>query len=156
MKQLLLLIGLFIFGNDVVAQYKGQARLQYGNDLSIPSGFFGFNISGEYFPVDRISVAPSISALVPATGKASNLHLDARYYFTEEKIQLYALLGVANFRRTPEFQPEVGPTNTGTLNIGGGVVYRFLEELGINVEIKYQPQNSHEVVCKVGIAYFVN
>jgi len=156
MKRVLLLIGLICFGNSAFAQYKGQVRLQYGNDLSFSSGFFGFNLGGEYFPQDKISFAPNISVLVPATGMASNLHLDARYYLTEEKAGLYGLLGFAVFRRTHEFLPEMSPTTIGTMNIGAGILYTFMEELGLNEEIKYQPQNSREFVAKVGIAYFIN
>ncbi|HSI78850.1 MAG TPA: hypothetical protein VK957_23350, partial [Lunatimonas sp.] len=99
MKKLILFFALLLIGNLALAQYQGQFRLQYGNDMGFSSGLFGMNIGGEYFPVDKISFAPNLSVLLPETGKASNLHLDARYYFTDERFELYALLGYANFRR---------------------------------------------------------
>ncbi|WP_158856920.1 hypothetical protein [Lunatibacter salilacus] len=156
MKKLILFFALILIGNLALAQYQGQFRLQYGNDMGFSSGLFGMNIGGEYFPVDQISFAPNLSVLFPETGKASNLHLDARYYFTDDKLELYALLGYANFRRRYEFNPEKTYENTGTMNIGAGVLYKFIEELGLNAEIKLQPQNYNEFIIKLGISYFIN
>ena len=113
MKRLVLLFALVLVGNIATAQYQGQFRLNYGNDMGFSSGLFGMNIGGEYFPIDKISLAPTISVLFPESGKASNLHLDARYYFTEEKLEWYGLLGYANYRRRYEFNPETTYQNTG-------------------------------------------
>lgn len=156
MKKIALLVAFILFGNIAVAQYQGQFRLQYGNDFGFTSGLFGLNISGEYFPLDKLSFAPNLSVLFPESGKASNLHLDARYYFSEEKLEFYGLLGYANYRRRYEFNPEITYKNTGTINIGTGVIYKFLEELGLNAEFKFQPQNRNEFIFKLGISYFIN
>lgn len=145
-----------MIGNELMAQYKGQYRAQYGNDYMFKAGLFGMNFSGEYFPFEKISFAPNISILFPETGKASNLHLDTRYYFTEEKVEFYGLLGYANFRRRYEFNPDITYQNTGTLNIGGGILYKVIDELGFNVEFKLQPQNDNDFMVKVGLSYFIN
>lgn len=156
MKRLVLLFALVLVGNIAAAQYQGQVRLNYGNDIGFSSRLFGMNIGGEYFPIDKISFAPSISVLFPESGKASNLHLDARYYFSEEKVEWYGLLGYANYRRRYEFNPGITYQNTGTMNIGAGGFYKFLDELGLNGEIKLQPQNKKEFIIKLGITYFIN
>jgi hypothetical protein len=156
MKKIFLLLVLSMIGNELLAQYKGQYRAQYGNDFMFQSGLFGMNFSGEYFPFEKISFAPNVSVLFPATGKASNLHLDTRYYFTEEKVELYGLLGYGNFRRRYEFNPEITYQNTGTLNIGGGILYKLIDELGLNAEVKLQPQNRNEFIIKIGLSYFIN
>jgi hypothetical protein len=145
-----------MIGTELLAQYKGQYRAQYGNDMALRSGLFGMNFSAEYFPFEKISFNPNISVLFPATGKASNLHLDTRYYFTEEEVEFYGLLGYANYRRRFEFNPENAYQNTATLNIGGGILYKLIDELGVNAEIKLQPQNGNEVILKVGLSYFIN
>jgi len=156
MKKLFLILVLSMIGNELLAQYKGQYRLQYGNDFMFKSGLFGMNFTGEYFPLEKVSFAPNVSILFPATGKATNIHLDSRYYFTEEKIELYGLLGYGLFRRSYEFNPEVTYQNTGTLNIGGGVLYKVIDELGINAELKLQPQHRNDFIIKVGLSYFIN
>jgi hypothetical protein len=156
MKKIFLLLLLSMIGTELLAQYKGQYRAQYGNDYMFGAGLFGMNFSGEYFPFEKISFAPNVSILFPATGKASNLHLDTRYYFTEEKVEFYGLLGYANYRRRYEFNPEITYQNTGTLNIGGGILYKLIDELGVNAEVKLQPQNRNEFIIKVGLSYFIN
>lgn len=156
MKRLVLLFVFILVGNLAFGQYQGQFRLQYGNDIGLSTGLFGMNIGGEFFPYDNISFAPNLSVLLPETGKASNLHLDARYYFSEDKLEFYGLVGYANYRRRFEFNPEITYQNTGTVNIGAGVLFKFLEELGLNAEIKLQPQNKNEFIIKLGISYFIN
>ncbi len=138
------------------AQYKGQYRIQSGNEYNFNAGLFGINFTGEAFPLEHVSVAPSFTFLLPATGKASNLHIDFRYYFTEEKVEFYSLLGYGLFRRRFEFTPEPTVTNINTINIGGGVIYKFYDELGVNIDLKFQPQNQGEFILKVGISYFIN
>ncbi|EON74737.1 hypothetical protein ADIS_4848 [Lunatimonas lonarensis] len=156
MKRLLILVLFFSWSSATMAQYKGQFRAQYGNDIGFERVLFGMNFSAEYFFVDKISFSPNVSILFPATGKASNLHLDARYYFTEEKAQWYGLLGFGNFRRRYEFNPEVAFRNWQTLNVGGGLLYKLIDELGVNGELKFQPQNNGELIVKIGLTYFIN
>jgi len=156
MKKFVIIAFFLIASQEVFAQYQGQFRASTGNDYGIGSNLFGMNFSAEYFLIDRVSFAPNVSVLFPQTGKASNLHIDARYYFTEEKAQWYGVLGFANYRRRYEFNPDITYENNPTLNIGGGLLFKFIDELGINGEIKWQPQNSGEVILKIGAVYFIN
>lgn len=157
MKKIILLVIFFwSFGLEVFGQYKGQYRLQSGNELNIQAGLFGINFTGEAFPLEHISFTPSVTFLLPATGKATNVHLDFRYYFTEEKLEFYSLLGYGLFRRRFEFSLEPAVTNINSVNLGAGMIYKFLDELGINGEVKFQPQNNGEVIVRVGLSYFIN
>lgn len=155
-KILLLVIFACTLGTEVFGQYKGQYRVQSGNELNIQSGLFGINFSGEAFPFEYVAFVPSLTFLLPATGKATNLHLDARYYFTEDKFEFYTLLGYGLFRRRFEFSLEPAVRNVNSVNLGAGMLYKFTDELGINGEAKFQPQNDGEVIVRIGISYFIN
>jgi hypothetical protein len=52
-KKIFLLLVISMMGNELMAQYKGQYRAQYGNDFMVKSGLFGMNISAEYFPFEK-------------------------------------------------------------------------------------------------------
>ncbi|MFC4873253.1 hypothetical protein [Negadavirga shengliensis] len=156
MKNIILFLCFLVLSFSTVAQYQGQYRLQYGHDFGLGSGLTGVNFVGEYFPIDNISFAPSFSILLPASGKASQLHIDGRYYFQEEAVQLYGLIGYANFRRRLEFDFDDPLYHRGSLNIGGGILYKLMDELGLNGELKFQPQNNGEFIIKIGMSYFIN
>ncbi|WP_209329232.1 hypothetical protein [Lunatimonas salinarum] len=156
MKKVVVFLALVLTCTTLKAQYKGQGRVQYANDMGFRSGLLGMNIGAEYFFLDNLSFSPSFSILFPATGKASNLHLDARYYLTEETTQWYGLIGFANFRRRYELNPEIPLRNEPTLNLGGGLIHKLIDEIGINGEIKWQPQSNSDFILKIGVLYFVN
>lgn len=138
------------------AQIKGQYRFQYGHDLAINKSLFGVNFVGEYFPLDKISFAPSFSVFLPATGRASQIDLSGRYYFSEDKLQTYGLLGYGFYRRRLEFDLQDPLRTSSAVHFGGGALLKFLEVFGLNGEIKLQPQHGGEVVVKIGVNYFIN
>ena len=106
--------------------------------------------------MDRISIAPSFSVLLPATGKASQIDLSGRYYFSEDKFQIYGLLGYGFYRRKLEFDLEDPLRTSSGIHFGGGALLKFLEVFGLNGEIKIQPQHGGEFMVKIGISYFIN
>ncbi|WP_194774488.1 hypothetical protein [Pararhodonellum marinum] len=157
LKLVSILFMMFLGFNAAQAQYQGQFRLQYAAEFTtVNNVLFGNNLTGEYFPLDKISFSPNFSIYTPATGKASMLHLDAKYYFTEENIQWYGLVGYGYFRRRFEFNPENPLLRVSSVNVGTGVIIRLIDELGLNPEFKFQPQNNGEFLIKIGLLYFIN
>ncbi|WP_157972081.1 porin family protein [Pleomorphovibrio marinus] len=145
-----------LLSHNAFGQYQEQIRLHYSNEYGLGNNLFGFNLVGEYFLIDNLSFAPSATILFPATGKASAFNFNARYYFTEEDIQLYGLAGYGIFRRRYEHNPELNFDNRGSINLGAGVLYKIYDEIGLNFEIKVQPQNNGEVWLKLGMLYYIN
>lgn len=137
------------------AQYKGQWRGIHAYEITSVNGFFGMNFTGEYFPLNYFSLAPSITFFIPATGNARGYDLNARYYFTEKEKQWYALLGYGYYKRVYEFNTE-GSVTYNSINLGAGGMIKLRDEIGINPEIRYQPIGRNEVIFKLGIVYFIN
>ena len=136
------------------AQYQGQQRIYYANEYAVNSGFLGMNLTGEYFPIDNISIVPSYTIFLPKAGKASGVDLNVRYYFTEEKIQFYGLAGYGYYTRKFEFSP-FERLNFNSINIGAGGILKLSEELGINPEIRYQT-GRNDFLLRIGVVYFIN
>ncbi len=156
MKNVLLLFALMLSGISICsAQYKGQFRVQYSGEFKLKDKFYGNSLGGEYFPFEMVSFAPSVTLFTPATGKASGLDFNARYYVKEGDVEFYGLAGYALYRRRFEFNPK-GLEQFSTLNIGIGGIFKFIDELGLNPEIRYQPQNNNEFLIKIGMVYFIN
>jgi len=139
------------------AQFQGEIRAQLANEFGTGTNLYGMGILGEYFIVDRLSIAPNIMVLLPETGKATNLHIDGRYYFNEGPSQFYGILGFNYYRRRLEFAAEGENLfqNPG-INIGAGFNYRLLEEFSIDTQIKFQPQNNNNLIIGIGINYHIN
>jgi len=157
MKRFLLICFLIFSTQLSYAQYQGEIRAQLANEFGTGTNLFGMGILSEYFIIDRLSVAPSIMVLLPQTGKATNIHIDARYYFNEGASQFYGLLGFNYYRRRLEFAPEAeNLIQRPGLNIGGGFNYRLNEEFSIDSQIKFQPQNNNNIVIGIGINYHIN
>ncbi|MBS9523124.1 hypothetical protein KIH41_05410 [Litoribacter ruber] len=138
------------------AQGQGEVRGYYGNLYGFNSNLFGQTLGGEYFVIDRVSVAPAIGIFFPATGKASNLEIDARYYVLDQTHQVYGTFGLNYRRRRLEFAlPENElVTNTG-INIGVGYGYKVSEEFILGSEIKYQP-HVNDTMLRIGLFYLIN
>jgi opacity protein-like surface antigen len=145
-----------MFSVRAFGQYQNQIRIQYANEYGLGNNLFGYNLIGEYFPIDNVSFAPDASILFPATGKASAFNFNGRYYFTEDQVQLYGMAGYGIFRRSYEHNPELNFDNRGSFNLGGGVLYKIYDEIGLNFEFKVQPQNNGEVWFKLGMLYYIN
>ncbi|KEO72501.1 porin family protein [Anditalea andensis] len=157
MKKILLIWVLFIGSHISYAQYQGEWRAQLATEYGTGTNLFGMGLLSEYFIIDRLSVVPSIMVLLPETGKATNLHVDARYYFNEGTSQLYGLLGFNYYRRRLEFAGENDNLiQSPGLNVGGGYNYRISEEFSLDAQIKFQPQNNNNLVIGVGINYHIN
>jgi len=148
---------LLFYINQTKAQVVGEARIKLANDIGFGTNLFGFGLGGEYFVIDRLSVAPTIVVLLPETGKATSYDLNVRYYFTQGISQLYGLGGFNYFRRRLEFAPpEVNLRNAPGFNIGMGYLYRMSEEFSIDGNLRFQPQNNNNVVFGIGIIYHIN
>ncbi|UCS94203.1 hypothetical protein KZP23_03995 [Echinicola marina] len=156
MKKLLLL-GLFALTVSFAqAQTAGDVRLQFGGDFGFDSEAFGLNFGGEYLITDQISAAPNFTIYFPEFGKASTLNLDARYYFTQDLLQWYGLLGFTNNWWTYEVfgAPDQKVSRAGA-NIGAGGVLKFADNLAFNPEIKYQAQRNGQAVFRLALVYFL-
>lgn len=157
MKRLVLIAFLILIINNSFAQYQGEIRVQLGNEFGMATNLYGFGLVGEYMIIDRLSVVPSAIVLLPQTGKATSLNIDARYYITEGLSQFYGFLGLNNSRRRLEFAiPGEELINRTGINVGAGHVYRLSEEFAINSQLKYQPHYNNNFVIGLGIVYFIN
>ncbi|SHN09603.1 hypothetical protein SAMN04488057_106199 [Cyclobacterium lianum] len=156
MKKICFIFLFLCLWNIGQAQIEGQYRFQYGHDFSTGTDYLGVNFVGEYFPVDNVSFAPSFSVYLPKTGKASQIDLTGRYYFTEDDLQAYGLLGYGFYRRRSEFDRQDPLRGASGVHFGGGALYRFLEVLGLNGEVKVQPQYGGRFNVKLGVSYFIN
>jgi len=139
------------------AQYQGEVRAQLANEFGTSTNLYGMGLLGEYFIIDRLAIAPSIMVLLPASGKATNLHIDGRYYFNEGPSQFYGLLGFNYYRRRLEFAAEeANLIQRPGFNVGAGFNYRLIEEFSIDTQIKFQPQNNNNLIIGIGINYHIN
>jgi hypothetical protein len=139
------------------AQYQGEVRAQLTTEFGTSTNLFGMGILGEYFIIDRLAIAPNIMVLLPASGKATNIHIDGRYYLNEGRSQFYGILGFNYYRRRLEFAPEEDNLiQRPGLNLGGGYNYRISEEFSVDTQIKFQPQNNSNLIIGIGINYHIN
>ncbi|GGZ22327.1 hypothetical protein GCM10007049_13900 [Echinicola pacifica] len=155
MKKLLLL-GLFAFTVSFAqAQSPGDIRLSAGADYAFDLETFGLNFGGEYLFTDKISTAPNFTIYFPDGYNSSTLNVDFRYYFTEDILQWYGLLGFTNNWVTFD---ALGVKSTGSAagaNIGAGGVLKFTDNLAFNPELKYQAMDNGQFVLKFGVVYFL-
>lgn len=157
MKRFLLIVFLILNTQLSHAQYQGEIRAQLSTEYGVNTNLFGMGLLGEYFIIDRLSVASNIMVLLPETGKATNLHIDGRYYFNEGTSQFYGLLGFNYYRRRLEFAPEEDNLiQRPGLNIGGGYNYRISEEFSVDTKLMFQPQNNNNLIIGIGINYHIN
>lgn len=151
-----ILIGALVFMVSITqAQNAGDARLQLGGDFGFDTEWFGLNLGGEYFITDQISAAPNFTFYFPDAGKASNLNVDARYYFTRDILQWYGLLGFTNNWFDPEID-GVGKSSRAGANIGAGGVLKFADRMAFNPELKYQAQDGGQAVFRLGLVFLLN
>ncbi|GAB4107690.1 hypothetical protein GCM10028791_01360 [Echinicola sediminis] len=137
------------------AQEKGDIRLQLGGEFGFDSEFFGINFGGEYFIIDKISAAPNFTIFFPEFGNASTLNVDGRYYFTQDILQWYGLVGFTN--NWFSFDSSVGKVTSSQAgaNVGAGGVLKFQDNWAFNPELKYQLQSGGQAVIRVTVVYFL-
>lgn len=155
MKKILTIICLVFVAFSASAQYKGQYRAIHAYEIAYDKPFFGLNFTGEYFPLNYLSVVPSFTLFVPATGNARSFDLNARYYLSEKEKQWYVTAGYGFYRRIFEFNTE-GRFDYNSLNLGAGGMIKLRDELGINPEVRFQAFGRNSTVFKLGIVYFIN
>jgi hypothetical protein len=155
MRKIIVVVLILIFSHSAKAQYKGQWRAIHAYEMTSGKGFFGMNFTGEYFPLNYFSIAPSMTFFLPATGNARGFDLNARYYLTEKQRQWYALLGYGHYTRIFEFNPK-GSLRFNSINLGAGGMIKLSDEIGLNPEIRYQPIGRNEFIFKLGVVYFIN
>ncbi|WP_215224206.1 hypothetical protein [Echinicola shivajiensis] len=156
MKKLLLL-GLFAMTISFAqAQSAGDVRLQLGTDYDFDVEAFGLNFGGEYLITDQISAAPNFSIYFPEWGNASNLNIDARYYFTKDILQWYGLLGFTNnwISFSDDTFGDIKSSTAGA-NIGAGGILKFADSFAFNPELKYQAQKNGQFVFRLALVYFL-
>lgn len=155
-KKIVLGLAFCLFSFFANAQYKGQWRAIHAYELSIRSNVeFGINFTGEYFPVHYLSIVPSYTIFLPATGKASSLDVTSRYYLTEKKKQLYGLAGFRSYFFNNEFDDR-GKQVINSFQIGTGAMLKINDLLGLNPEFRYAFSPGGDLVLKLGVVYFIN
>ncbi|MDN3668755.1 hypothetical protein QWY93_05380 [Echinicola jeungdonensis] len=156
MKKLLLTLLLATSISIVFAQSKGDFRVQLGGDFGFDTELFGLNLGGEYFFTDQISAAPNFTFYFPDYGSLNTLNVDARYYFTQEILQWYGMLGFTNNWVTIEATGDDFTSSNAGANIGAGGVLKFADQLAFNPELKYQIQDGGQAVFRLALVYFFN
>lgn len=154
MNKVLLVFVFLLISFSSFGQYKEQFRAMHGYEMGVDKGFFGMNFTGEYFPLNYFSVASSVNFYTPATGSARSFDINGRYYLTEKERQWYVTSGYSHYVRVYEFNP-IGRESFNSLNLGGGGMIKFNDEIGINPEVKYQ-LGRNDLLFKLSIVYFVN
>ena len=154
MKKFFFLFPFIFIAFTAFGQYKNQFRAQYANEFTINKKFLGINFKGEYFPYERFSINPSITFFLPATGTATGFDINGRYYITDDRFQVYGLIGYGFYTRNFEFNPK-GRITEHAVNLGLGSLFKLSQELGINTEFRI-PVPSQEVLVSLGIVYFIN
>lgn len=151
----LLLAGVASFA---FAQEEGAIRASgsfvYGTEVEKA----GLNLGGEYFFADKISGGINFSIFFVEDNFNYNVwNFDGRYYFLQDKLEVYGLLGLSV--ATSKFSGTFGgvpftskDTETG-LNIGAGVLYPVGDKLGINGQIKYATPFDGQMVFQAGVTY---
>lgn len=155
MKKCSLLIILFFIFSGLQAQYKGQWRAIHAYEIPGDKPFLGLNFTGEYFPVNYLSIVPSFTFFTPATGNARGFDINARYYLTEKEREWYVTVGYGFYRRVFEFNP-IGRFDFNSLNLGAGGMIMLSDEIGINPEVRFQAFGRNALVFKLGVVYFIN
>ncbi len=170
---------LLIASTQSWAQEQGQIRvgasLAMGtkaaiNDAGDNKLGMGINIGGDYFVIDKLSIAPSYTfffkSTYGATGdlgtelslKSSSFNIDGKYYFLTDAVKVYGLFGIsfatakvtANFLGTPI---DIKDNKTG-INIGGGVDYFLSDKLYLNGQIKYNTP-LEQLAINLGVGFVI-
>lgn len=155
MKNILILVCFVFITLSASAQYKGQYRGIHSYEMAYNKPFLGMNFTGEYFPINYFSIAPSFTFFIPATGSARGFDINTRYYLTEKEKQWYVTAGYGFYRRIFEFN-EQGRFDYNSLNLGAGGMLKVSEVLGINPEVRFQAFGRNSMMFKLGVVYFVN
>jgi hypothetical protein len=154
MKKYLLLLTLLISSISCFGQYKNQSRVQSANEYALNKQFLGITFKGEYFPFERFSVNPQVTFFLPATGTATAFDVNGRYYLTDDRLQVYGLLGYSFYTRNYEFNP-LGRIYEHSVNVGLGTLFKLSQELGLNAEFRV-PVPRQEMILSLGVVYFIN
>ena len=160
MKKLLLTATLVVaFGFAATAQEQGiiraSASLAYGTEVEE----IGINIGGEYLITDVISGGVSYTSFfTPDPVSFSSFNIDGRYYFLTDGPYVYGLFGFGIVRS--EVDIDLGPFGGGSvsdsetgLNLGGGAIFPFSDNLGAQAQLKYNTAASGQLVLQGGVVY---
>ncbi len=174
-------LGLFLMASTQSwAQEQGQIRasvsLALGTEAAISDTGdsklgMGINIGGDYFVIDKLSIAPSYTFFFKSSYgadtdfgntelsvKSSSFNIDGKYYLLTEGVNLYGLFGIsfasakvtANFLGTPI---DIKDNKTG-INIGAGVDFDLSDKLFLNGQVKYNTP-LEQLVIGVGVGYVI-
>ena len=139
------------FGFSGSAQSQGDFRaslgLAMGTKASVDTDTgddklgIGLDLGVEYFVIDKLSLAPSYTYFFPAdlgSGvkyNTANLNFDARYYLAD---QFYAMAGYTSFSSKLSGGGGNISVSEGAWNIGAGAMLPMNDNMGINLQLKYQ------------------
>ncbi len=175
----ILVLGLLmVAGTQSWAQDQGQIRVGASLAIGTKAGIndtggeklgMGLNFGGDYFVIDKLSIAPSYTFFFKSTYRVldsgfefdlsvSSFNIDGKYYFLTEGINVYGLLGVSFARVKSTLSIlgspiEVSANETG-INIGGGVDYMLSDKLYLNGQVKYNTP-LEQLVISVGVGYVI-
>ncbi len=173
----ILVIGLLmVAGTQSWAQDQGQIRVGASLAIGTKAGIndtggekigMGLNFGGDYFVIDKLSIAPSYTFFFKSTTRildsgfeydlrVSSFNIDGKYYFLTEGINVYGLFGVSFARVKSSFGflgIPVSANETG-INIGGGVDYMLSNKLYLNGQVKYNTP-LEQLVISVGVGYVI-
>ncbi|MEM9857838.1 MAG: hypothetical protein AAF843_10795 [Bacteroidota bacterium] len=154
MKHLLIIIT-SIIGIAANAQEQGLIRATVGLNYGTEIEELGINIGGEYLVTDVISAGLSYTSFfAPDPLSFSSFNIDGRYYFLTDGPYVYGLLGIGIVRTTVDFGPlgTISDSTTG-LNIGGGALFPFTDNLGVLTQLKFNTAGDGQLVIQGGLAY---
>ncbi|MEO1256073.1 MAG: hypothetical protein AAFY41_14480 [Bacteroidota bacterium] len=159
MKKLFIASVIFlVMGNVVSAQEQGLIRATAGIAYGTEIEELGINIGGEYLITDIISGGLSYTSFfTPDPVSFSSINIDGRYYFLTDGPYVFGLLGLGIVRTKIEVPGffgggTVSDSETG-LNIGGGALFPFTDNLGALTQLKFNTVGDGQFVIQGGITY---
>jgi hypothetical protein len=161
MKRLYRILLILIIG-AISQQSYAQERGQLNGSLDFVFGAGiaangGVNIGVDYFITSKIAAAPSYTHYFSSGIDYGELNLDAQYYFSLSKLQLYAIVGYTNLNvngNVPLFG-DVNESESG-YNIGAGVYFPSGDKLSFSVQMKYASTLNGQAYYQAGLAYRFN
>lgn len=155
-----ILIVLLLCGvsQQVLAQESGQlnASMNFVFGAGIAANG-GLNIGVEYYFTPKIAAAPSYTHYFSSGIKYGEFNLDARYYFSWGKVQLYGIAGFTNLNVNGNF-PVFGDVDEfeNGYNLGAGVYFPSGDRLGFTGQIKYASTLNGQAYYQAGVSYRLN
>lgn len=157
------------FSSQIMAQDQGQIRLGGSLALGSKAGIndtgnklgVGINFGGDYFIIDNLSAGLSYSYFfkssytintIEISQRISSVNIDGKYYFLNDPINVYGLLGFSVLSVTAGINGTTSSSSELGINLGAGVDYPLSDKLSLNGQLKFNSP-FEQLVINLGVFY---